>query len=276
MEFGERKSLALPNFRGQTIVIVGAQRSGTSFLADSLAGIPGVCRYLTDRGEPRFWLGENPKAAEFVARCRDQYPDGNLPSHLLEKATTYLDFPIVASTLQDEMPNVKIVAILREPLLRAISNYKFSQASGVENLPLLDALRADFEGVQRPFPKEISTNPYQYLSRGQYEKVLPQWFQTIPRGNLELVIFEHLTSKHWDWAKFLSRLTFSQDQIKQFRPSRQRNSSRSAALLQISGPVLAEFQSMFVGTYEYLRSEGIDIEIWDELQSPSKSKRLNG
>lgn len=262
MEGGNGISLAPKDFQGQTIVIVGAQRSGTSFLANSLAGIPGVSRYLTDVGEPRFWLGENPRADDFVARCLDHLPKGKLPSHLMEKSTTYLDFPVVASTLCREIPNVKVVAVLREPLMRAISHYKFSKGSGLENLPLYDALRADFEGIQRPFPLEISTNPYHYLSRGQYEKVLPQWVQTIPKENLEIVIFEHLTSEAWDWASFLSRLTFSQNQIMQFRPSSQLNASLSDALPQIPGSAVDEFRSMFGGTYQYLLSEGIDIGIW--------------
>ena len=146
--------------------IVGAQRCGTTYLAEVLDEHPEVCLARPRFPEPKFFLSasEFSKGPEhyrrtFHGHCGTARACG-------EKSTSYFESAPAARRIKSWFPGARIIVSLRNPVWRAVSNYLFSRDNGLEPRTLREVF---IEKVPAPRPPAgISVNPFQYLERGRY------------------------------------------------------------------------------------------------------------
>ena len=170
--------------------IIGAQRCGTTTLAELLDRDPRVEFARPLRPEPKFFLDE-----ALAARGTDYYErtyfsdSGALRRG--EKGTSYIESAEAARRIARAYPAARILAIVREPVARAVSNYRFSIAGGMEDLLPEEALTPGAE--ERPFdPSRVSVSPFHYLRRGRYMEHLSSWLAQFPRDQLHVEVLEEL------------------------------------------------------------------------------------
>lgn len=173
-------------------VIAGAQRCGTTYLYRLLDEHPEIEMAKPMRPEPKFFLDdahyplglayyESHFFSEAGARARG------------EKSTSYIESEIAAERINDMLPGATVVVVLRDPVRRAISNYRFSAQNGVEDLPMTEALRP--AASARPWNREgFSVSPFDYLARGRYVEYLERFSHHVARGRLRVVMFEELVA----------------------------------------------------------------------------------
>src|SRR3954452_13231256 len=65
-----------------------------------------------------------------------------------DKSTSYLEDPRAPARAARMLGRPQVVAVLRDPLRRAVSNWRFSTDHGLETRPLAEALRAELHGQQ--------------------------------------------------------------------------------------------------------------------------------
>jgi len=148
----------LPDF-----VIAGSQRGGSSFLASVLREHPGV--FMPQAEIPYFQdpdFQETPRA-EFEALFHDARPDQVVGI----KRPNYLAFPFVAERIKALMPEAKIIAILRNPIERAISAYFLNVMHGfVPAVPIERGLRAILDGRwTKAYPRSSEIIEFGYYGR---------------------------------------------------------------------------------------------------------------
>ena len=93
------------------------------------------------------------------------------------------------------------IVILRDPVERAMSNWRFSTENWLETLSADEALTE--RGEERPFPSHLSTSPYHYLKRSRYTSLLAPWLDARGRDGMSFVTYESLITSP---AKVLSLL----------------------------------------------------------------------
>jgi hypothetical protein len=157
----------LPDF-----LIGGAPRSGTTWLYHLLDRHPEVYMARPVVPEPKFFLVD-----ELYCRGLDEYsktwfadvPPGRKAG---EKSTNYLESPVAAERIHRDLPDVRLVFILRNPVDRAYSNYLWTKRNGLETEDFETALRLEAA-------REASTpgtlryaRPHAYFSRGLYAELL--------------------------------------------------------------------------------------------------------
>jgi hypothetical protein len=185
--------MAAPPDVGQAF-IVGAQRSGTTSLTTALERNPQVALAQPRNPEPKVFLdpaaGDDPDG--YVARW---YAHAGPGTRLrLEKSTSYLESEVACAGIARAFPVAHVVVQLRDPIDRAVSQYRFSRKAGVEDLPLTEALDPAQEG--RPWDRSaISVSPYRYLSRGRYVDDLRRWFDRFGRDRVHVVVLEDLLAE---------------------------------------------------------------------------------
>jgi hypothetical protein len=168
-------------------VIIGGQRCGSTLLARLLAHHPSVELARPERPEPKFFL----RSSDHDEYHRLHFPeDAHL---LLEKSTTYLERPDSERRMREIPGGVRPIVILRDPVARAISNWRFSRESGLEDLPADLALSE--AGELRPFPETMSTSPYHYLRRSKYSALLEPWIQSNGGDEMSFLVFESLIAE---------------------------------------------------------------------------------
>ena len=180
------------------IFIVGGQRCGSTFLLRQFSKIPNVFSTFGLTPEPKYFLPENFVSKEHYyetvfGRCSDEM------DFSVEKSTTYYEREDALRLIQKEIPESKILFVMRDPIQRACSNYWFSVSNNLEKRSIDEALVT--EKTDRP--NGISTSPFSYVQRSRYKQYLDT-INSIFRGSqVRYLIFEEIVS---DQKKILDLL----------------------------------------------------------------------
>jgi hypothetical protein len=159
------------------LLVVGAQRCGTTYLHDQLAAHPQVAMARPHRPEPKVLLHDDVLErglawyrATFFGHATDELVLG-------EKSTSYLEHAACADRAAALLGDPLVLVQLRDPVERAVSHWAFSRDSGLEERPLAEALARNLEGPLPWDPARTSVSPYAYLERGRYVDQLAPWLE---------------------------------------------------------------------------------------------------
>ena len=112
------------NSEQKHLIIIGAQRSGSTFLHALLDKHVDIYMARPVNPEPKYFLRENSNLNEYRNTVFAGAPKSKL--YLGEKSTSYYEKPEVAGRIKSMIPDAKLVVVLRNPVNRAISNFTFS------------------------------------------------------------------------------------------------------------------------------------------------------
>jgi hypothetical protein len=188
------RAVAAPDF-----VIIGTQRGGTTSLHAYLGAHPQVqppatkeLHFFTDRYERGldWYLG--------------QFPAELAPNMITGEATPYALFhPLAPRRLREIAPATRLIALLRNPVDRAYSQYLLERSRGNETLDFAAALDAEQErldGEEARLTREPAyvSAPHKhasYLARGDYARQLERWLAIFPRDQMLIIRSEDLYTR---------------------------------------------------------------------------------
>lgn len=176
------------------VFIVGAQRCGTTLLYRLLDAHPDVMMARPVRPEPKVFLADDVvgDARAYDARL---FAGGATTPVRGEKATSYLEHPAALDRIAATFPEAHIVVAVRDPIERAVSNYRFSVDHGLEDRSPDAALLDDLEGREPAWDRaRTSVSPYAYVRRGHYLEGIRRVEARFDRTRIHVVVFEELVS----------------------------------------------------------------------------------
>lgn len=181
----------LPNF-----LIIGAAKSGTSALYRYLGQHPQI--YMSARKEPHFFSFNS--RTKFTQGPGDTIPlaitefseycslfEGVTDETVIGEASpTYLYVPGTAERISKTLPDVKMIAILRQPVERAYSAYMHVVRDGRE--PVSDFCKAIYEEERRI---EDNWGPiWHYINGGFYYKQLMRYFSLFSDSQVKVILYD--------------------------------------------------------------------------------------
>jgi hypothetical protein len=187
-----RGARVLPDF-----LILGGQRCGSTSLYDMVCGHPDVMP--ASHKEPHFFDNNHLRGEEFYRRLfplrmHMRARERRLGRRVVtgEATTYYLAHPAVPVRVRALLPDVRLIAILRDPVDRAYSHYQLSVREGREPLAFEDALAAEPERLAGeeerlladPAYRGVAHRFHSYRSRGRYLEQLDRWWAEFPEGQL--------------------------------------------------------------------------------------------
>jgi len=191
--------LVTSGFRGlPSVLVIGAQRSGTTSLFNYLAQHPDVLPPL----------GKELHYFDFHYARGIRYYRGRFPyRHRLRRGALSLDatpyymmHPLAPRRAAELLPDARLIAVLRNPVDRALSHYQHEVRGGREPLSFAEALDREAERLAgeeerlRREPEYYSWNHhrYAYTRRGLYLEQLTRWLEHYPRSQLLVLQSEWL------------------------------------------------------------------------------------
>lgn len=176
-------------------IIIGAQKCGTTSLYQYLIQHPQVVP--ASQKEVHFF---DLNFAQGVDWYRQQFKPISQGFITGEASPYYIFHPLVAKRIYKLFPQVKLIALLRNPVERAISHYYHEVRLGCEKLGLLDAIAQEPARLKGETPKMLADETYYsynhqhytYLSRGIYVEQLKHWMQFFPKEQLLVLPSEEL------------------------------------------------------------------------------------
>lgn len=185
----------LPSF-----LIVGGQRCGTTSLFKLLTGHPQIRKPLLRKGIHYF----DTDFAKGPAWYQAHFPlnAGKSDAITGEASPYYLFHPAIPGRIHDLLPDAKIIALVRDPVERAVSHHKHEVRRNFETLNLEDALAAEESRLAGEAEKLMSDARYSsfdhqhfsYVARGQYADQVERYLNLFGRENVLVIESEDLWS----------------------------------------------------------------------------------
>jgi len=219
----------LPDF-----LVIGGKRCGTTTLFEFLRQHQMIAEPVIDHMgffDDNYSIGINYYKSFFPIKTEETAKKLDY-----DVTTSYLTSPFVAERVAKEIPNVKIIVLLRNPTSRAWSDYNASQkkdASEEEFQTYIDDELQELEASD--FEEKVSKNDYNmsepfsnFIKKGLYAVYLKKWLKLFPRKNF----------------LFISTESFSNDENKVFK--------QIFDFLGLSNFEIHKLQRMSKGNYEKL------------------------
>ncbi len=215
---GLRKSLRIrewnprPHFLG-----VGTQKGGTTTLYELLKCHPDI--YLPDNKEIHYFTKHYARGDRWYT---EQFQSA-LPGQLRGEITPYYLFHEAApQRIHTMRKRMKIIALLRNPVERTLSQYFHSCRWGLEMLNLEDALAAEHKRlagsldlISKSGGTHGSHQEHSYMSRSRYEQQLERYFRLFGRAHVLVLRSEDLFTGRPEFiniiCNFLNISPFKQD-----------------------------------------------------------------
>ena len=184
-----------------TFLIIGGQRCGTTTLFKALAQHPGVLGANLRKGVHYFDLHYDRPLSWY----RSHFPtkrqanalaaEHGYKTNIGESSPYYLWHPLAASRIAADLPDVRLLVLLRDPAERAYSAHAHERARGFENETFERALDLEESRIageaerlaKDPAARSTSHQHHAYVARGQYIEQLEQVEKQVGRDRMLVV-----------------------------------------------------------------------------------------
>lgn len=166
-----------------SFLIVGAQKSGTTWLANMLKQHPQI--FIPAQKEV-FYFNRNfqitPDLLNYqfdkpVSWYLSYFEDAKSEQILGEASVGYLDDEIAAKKIFEFNPDIKIIIILRNPVNRSISNYFYYIQDGIiDRVPFKEAILE-----QKPI-----------ITRSLYYRQVKRYLDIFPKNQVKIMFYDDL------------------------------------------------------------------------------------
>lgn len=184
-----------------TFLVVGAPRAGTTSLHHWLGQHPDVC-------------ASRPKETQFFSlhhRQGTRYYEPFFRHHagepvLGESTPMYLSLPYVPRRIAETLPDVDLIAVLREPVQQAYSSWWKLRCLGAERRSFEDAIAGELDedplddvGAERYWRRLLEASERgqpidtgRYLMTGRYVEAISRYHEHLRPEQLTVVLFDDL------------------------------------------------------------------------------------
>ena len=183
-----------------SFLIVGAQRSGTTSMFKTLMQHPLVARPFLRKGVHYFDI----RYGNGFAWYRGHFPlsvaarvrrGGRVRPVTGESSPYYMFHPLAGARIAEDLPGVRLIVLLRDPVLRAYSGHSHELGRGFETEPFERALELEPERLRGERQRMLAERGYEsrdwqhhaYLTRGQYVDQLVELERLFGRDRLHVV-----------------------------------------------------------------------------------------
>jgi Sulfotransferase domain len=179
-------------------LIIGAQRAGTTSLHRYLIRHPSVGNLLHTKGvhyfDTNYGRGLAWYRSHFPTDLYRRYAKRRAGVDLVvgEASPYYLFHPQVPRRVASDLPDVKLIVLLRDPVARAYSQYQHEVARGFEHLTFEQAIEHEPKRLAAetdrlladPTYNSFSHQHHSYLARGVYVDQLKAWRSLFPEDRM--------------------------------------------------------------------------------------------
>ena len=217
--------MIMPNF-----LIIGAAKSGTTTLYNWLDRHPQI--YMCPVKETNFFALENVDPDTYKDTVREGYSKDfktTLTEYqeqftgvsdevaIGEASPSYLYYPQAVSRIKHYLPDVKLIAVLRNPVERAYSNFVHHLRDNLETT-------TDFSHALELEEERIKKNwwwGFHYLNAGFYSVQLKRYLAQFDRSQIKIYLFEDLINNSDATARNICQFLQVDDGFKLVNSDRQ-------------------------------------------------------
>lgn len=193
-------------------IIIGAQKSGTTTLFELLKQHNEI--YLPPEKEAPFFGKTDREEKGWDWYLNEFFSTANETLQWGSITPQYMAYSKVAEKIYLMNPQIKLIAILRDPYERAYSHYVMSRRRNYDTREFIDAIKELSSEKALEESRNISTEINSYIVRGEYGRILYEYKKIFGAKNLLILFINELEN---DPQKTLDRICNFLN-IKRFKP----------------------------------------------------------
>ncbi len=197
-------------------LIVGAQKAGTTSLFEYMRRHPQI--YMPPEKEIAYFeadLAYRRGFNWFQSRVTGAAPPGvccGTASVGYMTGTPFRDMPlddwtpeqtsvegqiedVIPRRIAEVLPDVKLLAVLRDPVQRAISHHRMAVLDGLESQPFDAAVAQLLEPRAMQHARSVATGHNGYIARGEYGRILGGFMRFFSRDQLNVIFSTDLAER---------------------------------------------------------------------------------
>jgi hypothetical protein len=183
-------------------LIIGAQKCATTALFEHLRSHPNIAMPLEK--EVPFFTGQDCTQESWNAFANEQFDAGQQNKLWAKASPQYMSDPDVPQRIKELMPDVKLVAILRDPMARTWSHFQMARRRDTEHREFAQAIEALLteEALQsgRSLPVPAHTEGYQseadfYIAWSEYGRILTEFTASFDPRQVLVLYTEELQNE---------------------------------------------------------------------------------
>ena len=220
----------LPDF-----IVIGVGRGGTTTLHHNLSKNPSLFSASYDETgffDENFHLGLNWYRSLFPTKFTKNKIIKNSNNFLSYEVTpSYIRKPWTARRIKKILPNVKLIAILRNPVDRTYSHYNMSVNEGNNKNSFQNIMDKNFKELEKLSSYDKTSDEYfknfvehSHLARGLYAEQLKTWFNIFDKKQIHITSTENLSSNpQQTFSKIFNFLEIPDYKVKKLENKRKGN-----------------------------------------------------
>lgn len=169
------------------LIIPGAAKSGTSSLHEYLGAHPMIS--MSSKKEPHHFCLDNryDEGAKVHNALFEKKPNAQ---YFGESSTGYLPWRKAAERIVRDLDSPQVIMILRHPVARCFSHYRWRYRLGLEKRSFLEAIQRDGFGYD---PEKPTKHGYMaYLEFSQYSRHCTAWQDLFGQNNCLFISSEDM------------------------------------------------------------------------------------
>lgn len=194
-------------------ILVGTQKGGTSALDYYLGQHNDIV--MSSRKEIHFfdrdaYFQNGSPDYSLISRYYPKFTEGKLYG---EATPVYMFWPGCIPRIRSYNPDIKLIAILRDPVSRAFSHWNMESFRGKDSRSFKEAIREEMNQIRADTYKKHRV--FSYLARGLYTPQVEQLFNHFPKEQLLFVKYEQFQKRQIEeTAKVIQFLGLSERDYK--------------------------------------------------------------
>jgi len=167
-------------------IIIGTQKGGTTSLQKYLTEHPDISKPI--KKEVHYFDNNYNFKLKWYKK---HFP--TFKKIVGEASPYYIYHPLVPKRIKKNIPNVKIIILLRNPVDRAFSHYKMQYNKGLEKRTFKDAISNEKKELKDEIKKveeglySFKHQNYSYIDRGKYYNQLINWLQYFDKKDILII-----------------------------------------------------------------------------------------
>ena len=169
-------------------IIIGAQKAGTTSLAAYLNENPDI--FIPPEKEIPFFLDPSMQKKGWRWFMDYYFSKAREKQLLGTSSPPYMMYPKCFKAIKNQLPDVKLIAIIRDPISRLLSHYDMLIRFGLETRLLVEIIKQQLDNIDYYRNTEYIDRTGKYIVAGEYGRTIEIVLKYFRKDQLLVLDFE--------------------------------------------------------------------------------------
>ena len=181
------------NLKKLDFIIIGAQKAGTTTLANMLQQSPDV--FIPEEKEIPYFLDTEMQTLGWNNFINTYYLKSKTNQLIGKSSPQYMMYDYSLKKIKKMFPDIKLIVILRDPIERLLSHYDMIKRFGKEKRDINTIISEQLNNIEYYRNLKFSNETGKYITSGEYDRILKNLKKSFKKKQILFLDFDKIILK---------------------------------------------------------------------------------